>query len=83
MSEREKYMKKLYEYGFALTEVNLFLDSHPTCERALEYYREYRDLYEQTVAEYEHRFGPLTASGVTDESFFTWVLTPWPWELEG
>ena len=35
MTDKQKMLKKIHEIDFALHELNLFLDSHPTNEKAL------------------------------------------------
>ena len=40
MCENENLLlKKVYETGFALDEITLYLDTHPTDPQAMEYYR--------------------------------------------
>ncbi len=83
MNQREKMLKELQEYSFALTEVNLFLDSHPNDQNALDYYHQNRVAYQHALSEYESQFGPMTITGVECTNAWTWVDTPWPWEWEG
>ena len=64
-------------------DVNLFLNTHPTNQAALNYHKKYTALYQQAKAEYEAAFGPLTCEGVNVENGWTWIDKPWPWELEG
>lgn len=58
----------------------LYLDSHPDCQEALEYYRKHRDMLKKAVEEYENTYGPLTALGVSDKNRWTWATTAFPWE---
>ena len=83
MSEKERAMRQLQEYGFALTEVNLFLDSHPDDAQALAYYQRHKDLSDAATQAYEENYGPITINGVRSNTFWDWVSTPWPWECEG
>ena len=41
-NEKQKLMRKLMACSFALTEANLYLDSHPTCKMGLEYYKKHK-----------------------------------------
>ena len=68
------------KYDFTLKELNLYLDTHPNCRRALSMFRKYRELRRDAVQEYNKRFGPLTPEQVTDTQSWTWVEDPWPWE---
>jgi spore coat protein JB len=72
----------IYEVSFAIDDVVLYLDTHPTDQRALDYYEEYRKLRKQAVAEYTECCGPLTNEDVNTKNYWTWVAGPWPWEGE-
>lgn len=79
---RNEMKKKIYEYDFAIHELVLFLDSHPTNKKALELLREYRQRRERLVAEYESMFGAyvLRACDAPATECFEWLKGPWPWE---
>ena len=80
---RDELMSKIQETGFAVFDTVLFLDSHPTCRVALDFYNENKHMYERYVEEYEKNFGPLSIGGVNmDADSWTWIQGPWPWELE-
>ncbi len=79
---REKLMREIQEVGFALVDLNLFLDTHPNCKIALEYFRDMQKKYSQLQADYEMEYGPLTAFDTNTEQGWTWIKSPWPWELE-
>lgn len=80
--ERESLLCKIRAYDFALTDVGLFLNTHPTCRSAMNYYRKYKKLYEQAVSDYNARFGPLTSKQVESCECWTWTEAPWPWQME-
>ncbi len=79
---RERLMREIQEVGFALVDTNLFLDSHPDCSIALDFFRDMQVKYAKLTADYEMEFGPLTAFDTDTEQGWTWVQGPWPWELE-
>ena len=80
---RDELMSRIQETGFAVFDTVLFLDSHPTCRMALDFYNDNKRMYENYVAEYEKNFGPLTVGGQpADADSWTWIQGPWPWELE-
>ena len=78
---REELMKKIQELAFAKTETELYLDMHPRCSMALSHYRKIVDMLDEKMTEYQNKYGPLFAEGVTGDSW-TWVKTKWPWQLE-
>ena len=80
MTEQQNMMRRLQVQSFVLTDVQLYLDTHPDDPKALECYRKYRHLREQTMADYVDRFGPINSMQVESDSRWTWVDTPWPWE---
>ena len=81
LSDKQIMQKKIQAYEFTLTDVILYLDSHPNCPDGLEYYRKHKAMLEKAVAEYEKTYGPLTAMGVCDdEKKWTWATTAFPWE---
>ncbi len=81
-STRSKLLRKVQEHCFALTEANLYLNGHPHCQKALNYFACQKALYDKYVAEYEKMYGPLTALASKDCDNWNWVQGPWPWESE-
>lgn len=84
MMDRKQAMNMVYQTGFALDDAVLYLDTHPTDKKALEYYCMMKAAYKKAYDEYTCNFGPLNARDVkTENDKWNWVKTPWPWELEG
>lgn len=80
---REEMLRKVQMLGFVVTDVHLFLNTHPSDMAALRFYHKYSALYRQAAAEYEAKFGPLIAGNGEMENGWDWIENPWPWELEG
>lgn len=80
MTDRQKCMEAVYTNGFALDEARLFLNTHPKDAAALAYYNKTAALYEQAVAAYEERFGPIRPEHGGMNGSWSWAQTPWPWE---
>lgn len=74
--------QKIYEYGFAVVDVALFLDTHPDDAEALAYYNEVRDKYLEYRKMYTMKYGPLNMTEVLSENRFTWIEQRLPWERE-
>jgi spore coat protein JB len=51
--ERQALMLKVQQLSFALVEANLYLDSHPTCEHGIAYFKKHKAEFEKAKAEYE------------------------------
>lgn len=80
MNEKDMLMKKIKKYDFALKELNLYLDTHPNCRRALAMFKQYSALRREAADEYAMRFGPIVPEQADDEQMWTWINDPWPWE---
>lgn len=81
-NSRQEMLKKVQEADFFALELQLYLNTHPNCVRAL-------SLYEETVKkakllrkEYEENFGPLTATSTPGKAPWQWSKNPWTWEYE-
>lgn len=74
--------RKIFEYDFAIHELVLFLDSHPTNRKALELIKEYRARRAKLIAEYEDKFGQyiMMACDSPANYCWEWLQGPWPWE---
>lgn len=51
-SDQAKMLRYIQELGFAIDDVVLFLDTHPTDEDALMYYEKYKKMYRDAAHEY-------------------------------
>ena len=75
---REMLMKKIMEYKFAIIELGLYLDTHPTDNRALCLHRDYARKYKELTDKYQKVYGPLTIDYPCNK--WRWLEMPWPWE---
>lgn len=75
-----EWEKAVYETGFAMDDILLYLDTHPEDQRALAYYEETREAWKQARCAYIANVGPLAYADVTDTNKWTWIERPWPWE---
>ncbi len=81
MDNRQRLMRKIQQHGFAMLEAGLYLDGHPSCPKAMQFFNKQREIYLKLVEEYETTFGPLTMKGDYG-NVWNWVQGPWPWESE-
>ena len=68
---------------FVKVELELYLDTHPDCRIALDYYYKTVDELKRLTMEYENVTGPLTAMGNVSADRWAWVDGPWPWRQAG
>jgi spore coat protein JB len=63
-----------------IVDMNLYLDTHPDDEEAIDYFNECAELLKNAKRTYEASYGTFTAFGGAPYETFTWVDTPMPWE---
>ena len=69
--------------GFVKVELELYLDTHPDCRTALDYYYKTVTELNRLVDQYQNTVGPLTAMGNMSTEHWQWVDGPWPWQQAG
>ena len=87
MNENRPCKKELLEWinivSFAVDDVKLFLDTHPNCPEALEFFDEFKKQRVQALKEYAKYYGPLTLDTAnTPMDCWKWINEPWPWQEE-
>jgi spore coat protein JB len=65
---------------FVKAELELYLDTHPRCKTALDYYYQTVDALKNLREEYANTVGPLVATESADIERWTWTDSPWPWQ---
>lgn len=80
---RADQLLKVQELGFACVDLNLYLDNNPTDKNAVCLYNSLIQKFEQSIKEYEKKYGSLTNFGHSSSCYpFSWVDEPWPWQRE-
>ena len=82
MSDRETTLLAVQQADFVLYDAALFLDTHPECAQALEYYKNAKAAYQQAAAEYEAQYGPLSRRSANGTVCWNWLNQPMPREKE-
>ncbi|MCQ2490828.1 MAG: spore coat protein CotJB [Ruminococcus sp.] len=80
MDTERALLKKIMQYDFTLKELDLYLDTHPSCSRGLAMFAKFKKLREAAAAEYNDKFGPLVPEQSKNLRSWDWVSDPWPWE---
>lgn len=81
--ERAELLQAIRQCCFYMTDLSLYLDTHPTDENALALYLRHKTMHDDLAAAYAKRFGALMQSQIDDETgWAAWSNTPWPWEKE-
>ena len=79
---RAQMMNYINEVSFAISDILLFLDTHPCDQEALAFYRENAKKRNEALKEFAKYYGPLTIDTAvdSDSDSWEWVNQPWPWE---
>lgn len=74
-------IRTVARYAFAMIDTELYLDAYPNDGDALAYYTEMKKARDAAVADYEDKYGPLTAdSAASAGQKWRWTDGPWPWQ---
>ena len=81
MNDQAKMLTKLDSLGFAMVDLNLYLDVYPNDKEKINLYNQYRREKENLLKEYENKYGPITTISDSLNTFpWAWNNMPWPWE---
>lgn len=74
-------LQKIGEARFACVELQLYLDTHPEDETAMQDFLSYAEKLRQLIGMYEREYGPLLNFGESVSTAGSWVYQKWPWEV--
>ncbi len=80
MTSREILLRKIATVDFAVTDLQIFLNTHPDNTEILDKLALYQDKSDKLKKQYQQQFGSLTPSQNDDENQWNWISSPWPWE---
>lgn len=80
---QNELMNLINELSFAVTDLNLFLDTHPNDEEALKTFTILAATLKSYKHDYAQKFGTLYATDSSDKTPFEWVGADnkWPWQM--
>ena len=81
-AEKEALMRQIDQASFAMDDVLLYLDTHPTDQEALNYYHHAAGLGREAMEAWQTQYGPLLVDSVKNMDRWTWMTEKWPWEGE-
>ena len=71
---------QLQALNFAVSELGLYLDTHPTDQDALDLFNQYSEMYEDVLQKFEEAKGPTMQMRAGMSGSYRWTEGPWPWE---
>ena len=75
-------LSRIMERSFVQQELELYLDTHPDCRAALDYYERVCDELGTLMEQYQTAYGPIIAAGGDNTDGWAWVKHSWPWQNE-
>ena len=82
-NEREALLLDIMELAFAINDLNLYLDLHPSDSKMLEKFNELVEKSCKYEMEYVKNYGSLEVIDNTSKEKFEWISNPWPWDNDG
>ncbi len=79
MNYQSQLMCTINYLSFAMDDARLFLDTHPDCQEALEYFNDTMNIRNKAVEEYTSKFGPISSYNVNVCDGWSWTECPLPW----
>lgn len=80
---RQRALAKVMMLEFNLHELNLYLDTHPNDQQALDRFHEFHHEVLQAREEFNQQFGPLAILDVHEKEVpWAWKMGPWPWQRQ-
>ena len=94
MPDKATLLKEINEVSFAVNDLTLYLDTHPTDTEALQHFHQFIERRKNALQEFEAHYYPLTVDCIRAEnerqankdtkyggtSHWTWADGPAPWE---
>ena len=75
---REEMLQDIRCCKFAITDIALYLNTHPEDQKALCLHKEYCNMCRCLMDKYQKMFGPLSIECPCNK--WRWLEEPWPWE---
>ena len=80
MTEKEMLMRKIATVDFAITDLQIFLNTHPRNSEIADKLAEYQKKSAALQKQYEKKYGQITAKAEENENSWQWINSTWPWE---
>lgn len=80
MNEQQTMLRRVQTLTFAVTDMALYLDTHPNCRSGLAWFQKQKRALCEAREEYEAKYGPLTVEAAGEDGRWNWIDGPWPWE---
>ena len=82
-NKKDELLYKIQIYNFALRDLGLYLDLHPTDTNTIKLFLDYNKELSKLKAEYNNNYSPLSMNEMNSTTKWTWLNNPWPWDKGG
>lgn len=82
MGNKEQLLRDIGIVDFTVTDLTLYLDTHPMDRTAMEYFNHYNRIKQQMVREFSQKYFPLNLDQADCSQEWRWGAAPMPWEGE-
>jgi spore coat protein JB len=73
---------QIQQTDFVCFELNLYLNTHPDDQQAINQYNEFAQKSKMLKQQFESAYGPLMHAGQSYSSApWVWNNPPWPWQI--
>jgi len=80
---KKELMCEIMAVDFAITDIKLYLDTHPCDEEAITLYNALVKKRAAMHESYQCMFGPIIAETYDKSTkHWDWIKDPWPWDKE-
>ncbi len=83
-SDQESALLEIFKVGFAINDLTLYLDTHPTCPKGTEMMMDLLQKRLDALADYAEKYSPLTqlsiVAGESENKKYGWDEGPLPWD---
>ena len=81
MNKQAEMLTQLDSLGFALIDLNLYLDIYANDNETINLFNKYRTQKNELLKIYESQYGPIELSSDALNTYsWAWDNKPWPWE---
>ncbi|MDE7252633.1 MAG: spore coat protein CotJB [Acetatifactor sp.] len=80
MNNKDQMLRDIGIVGFTVTELALYLDTHPHDRNAIEYFNHYNRIKTQLEKEFSKKYFPIRVDLAESNQEWRWGAAPLPWE---
>lgn len=76
---KDELMNVITKVSFAMDDTRLFLDTHPNCSEAMDFFKKMQKIRYDAIREYTENYGPITGYNIGCEDAWLWNDAHIPW----